>query len=217
MPEETVNEETVSEETTVEAGSTDEDQSQVDYQSLYEKAETDRKNLESLIGRQGNELGQLRKLIEQNQSAGNIPKEIDPYQYFDDDTVKAIDKIVEEKAQKLYESKSKETEDRQLRNDFQAVMNEYEVTDDNLADLAYYAASKGLNLKKAAEDLSKKQILNKRTTPRTQYVSGIAPTGPPKVATSGSKDLGEPAKMSLDQWQKLTNEQREAYLKKYGG
>lgn len=213
-------EQTASEET-LDEDSADEqlagDQSEVDYKSLYEKAEQDRKNLESLIGRQGNELGELRKLVEQNQKAGNLPTDIDPYQYFDEDTVKAIDKIVEEKAQRLYESKTKEAEERNLRKDFEAVVNEYDITEENLSDLAFYAASKKVSIKSAAEELSKKQIINKRTKPRNQYVSGAAPTGAPKIARDTGREVGEPTKMSHDQWSKLTEEQREAYLKKYGG
>lgn len=216
--EETLNEETASEQEN-EAGSAEQlvdDQSQVDYKALYEQSEERSKNLESVLGRQGNELGELRELIKKSQSAGDVPADIDPNQFFDEETLKVIDKIAENKAQRIYESKTKEVEERNLKADFEAVVNEYEITDENLPDLAYYASSKGLPLKKAAEELAKKQILNKRTKPRTQNISGAAPTGAPRVATSAGVSI-DPGKISQDQYNKLTPEQREAYLRKYGG
>jgi hypothetical protein len=217
---ETLNEETASEQE--EAGSAEQDeqladdQSQVDYQSLYEKAEQDRKNLESLIGRQGNELGELRELIKKSQIAGDVPADIDPNQFFDEETLRAIDKIAENKAQRIYESKTKEAEEKNLKADFNAVVSEYEITEENLPDLAYYAATKGLPLKKAADELAKKQLLDKRTKPRTQNNTfGAAPTGAPRVATSSGGIARDPLKMSPEEFKKLSDEEVERLGQKY--
>ncbi len=195
------------------------DNGEVDYQELYEKEKAERENLASLIGRQGQELGELRKMIQGSQKS---EQEADPYEFFDEDTAKSIDKIVEKRVDERLKAANDKAEKKQLEADFGKVYAEYDVTEDNLTDLAYYASAKGCSLVEAANQLAQKGIIEKREKKRTSG-GGVdhlknAPSGMPKPVGGGGKPGSgrSPVKMTQEEWNNLTDEQRQAHLRKFG-
>jgi len=199
---------------------TEPEHEEVDYQALYEKEKQERENLATLIGRQGQELGDLRKMVQTIQKPGD-EEEIDFENYFDDKTLKALDKVVEQRVESKLKAVNEMTEQQRLRQEFEAVSGEYDITEDNLTDLAYYAAAKKVSLSQAAAQLAKNGIIEKRngaaSIPKRNANLEGAPLGMPKVPGGKPGVSLDPAKMKQEQWNALNPEQREAYLRKISG
>jgi hypothetical protein len=185
----------------------------INYKALYEKERQERENLSSVLGRQGQEIGDLRKKIEGKEKPA---EELDPYQYFDGETAKAIEKLTERKAMALLESYQQQQENARMQKDFQVVLDEYDVNQENLGDLAFYASSKGVTVRQAAEFLASKGIIEKRksTTGKAGATSSLdkAPVGAPKVAKDAGRSVNA-ATMSQQQWNALSPDEREKYLR----
>lgn len=200
------------------AEGTEPEQPETDYRALYEKEKQERENLTSLIGRQGQELGDLRKIVQTIQKPGEIETKIEDY--FDADTLKAIDKVVEQRVEAKLKVAKETAEQESLRQDFKAVSAEYDITEDNLTDLAYYAAAKGISLSQAAAKLEKTGVIEKRNgaaIPKRNANLEGAPLGMPKVPGGKPGASLDPARMKQDQYNALNPEQREALLRKMSG
>lgn len=220
-----MSEEVLKQEASAEAGSEGSEQQPeektetVDFKALYEQEKQQRENLAAVLGRQGQELGELRKMI-QGEKIEKAP-ELNPTEYFDLETAKAIEKVAEQKAKAMLESYQARQEEARLRNDFQGVYTDYDVTEENLSDLAYYASSKGVTIRQAAETLATKGIIEKRTIKATPGKSPVdhlknAPMAP-KVSGAVGKGSTDPTRMSPEQWAALPADQREDYLRKASG
>jgi hypothetical protein len=218
-------EETGSEESQVDSGSVDDgadfdeaqEQDEIDYRELYERERSEREELASLMGRQANELGELRKMVEG--SWGTDEDENNPAEYFDEDTRSALDKYIAEKAAEQFQ-RMKEAEQQQiLRAEFGKVVERYEIGEQDLPDIAMYADRKNVSLSKAAEALSNMGIINRKTNGATSRRAGgsvdldTAPRTGPKVRNNRVAPSRDPNKMTTEEWGSLPEEKRMALLR----
>lgn len=207
-------------EASVEAGSAEKVETQeVDYEALYKQSEQEkvqiaqeRNNLASLMGRQSQELGELRK------ASQPVEKEIKSEDYFDETTSKVINKIVDQRVESRIKADRESRDKESLQKDFKSVYDQYDVTEENLTDLAYLASAKKISLPQAAEELAKKGIIEKRnkgvvSAAETTVKDGM-PTGMPKVPSEAGTAI-DPRKMSTEQWSALSDEKRQELLAKY--
>ena len=191
--------------------STSEEGNELDYKSLYEQTNTRLENLEGLFGRQAEELGELRKGKEKP------AKDVSIDDYFDADSKKAISSLVESEVERRLRVEREQRENEDLRRQFNDLAGEYNISEENLQDLAIYASTKGVSLKKAADHLTKIGVMDKKNNSSNQQRqvadASKGPKGKSRVVGSGGKVARNYSDMSNDEFGKLSEEEQEAALR----
>lgn len=189
----------------------DEEINEPDYKRLFEETNKRLENMESLMGRQAQEMGELRK--------GKIEKpaeeeQINYDEYFDEDSKKAIGSLVESEVERRLRVEKERRDEEALRSQFSELAGEYDISQDNLQDLAMYATSKGVSLKKAAEHLAKIGVMMKKGNGQDRQVADPTkgPRGSHKVVGKGDKVSGSITDESLEEWAARSPEERQRIL-----